>query len=333
MSHRPRKTGVLYVTTGSPTEPTAEGVRAWTCPFLSDKRIVDLPRAQWWPILHWCILPHRSPKTALRYQEIWMDGGSPLLVYTEAQRAGLERLLAARGHDDVPVVCAMRYGEPSVASGIERLTGELGCERIIVLPVYPQYASVTNGTMLQEVFEALSRLKRIPSVDAIDSFADDEAYLDALAAHIARRWTYVDDGRHKLVFTFHSTLVADVENGDVYREQIEATVRAIARRLGIPERGWAFGYQSVFDHRPWLEPLTARDVLPKLAEEGVTDVAVVAPGFTAECLETHFDVDVEQREAFESRVPDGTFTYVPCLNDDPAFLEALAGIVEAHIVG
>ena len=331
MSLAPHRTGVLYLTTGSPTEATPEGVRAWTEPFLSDKRVVDLPTFQWWPILHWCILPRRSPKTAKRYEEIWTPQGSPLLVHTEAQRAGVERLLAQDGLD-VPVVCASRYGHPSVAESLARLTDVLGCDRVVVLPVYPQYASVTNGTMVQEVFRVLSGLKRIPSVDVIDSFCDDEGYLDALAAHVARSWTYEGDGRHKLVFTFHSTLVADVEAGDVYRAQDEFTAREVARRLGIPDDGWCIGYQSVFDHRPWLEPLTARDVLPQLADQGVTDVAVVAPGFTAECLETHFDIDVEQREAFESRVPDGRFTYIPCLNADEAYLVALANIVRRQLV-
>ena len=325
------RTGVLYVTTGSPTAPTPEAVRGWLEPFLSDKRIVNLPAVKWMPILHGIILPRRSPKTAARYQEIWLEEGSPLLVYTERQRAGLERSLAAAGLD-VPVVTASRYNEPTVRDALRALLDELRCERVVVLPVYPQYASVTNGTMVQEVFAALSERRRIPSVDFIDSYCAEPGYLDALASHVARHWTYADDGRHHLVFTFHSTLVEDVESGDVYRAQAEFTAREVARRLGLPDGGWSVGFQSVFDKRPWLGPLTAQDVLPRLAAQGVTDVALVAPGFTAECLETHFDIDVEQRGVFEQLVPEGTFTYVPCLNDDPGYVKALAGIVRRHIV-
>ena len=327
-----QKTGVLLVTTGSPTAPTAEAVHAYLEAFLSDKRVVDLPSWQWQPILRGIILPRRSPKSAELYEEIWMGEGSPLTVYTERQRAGIQAGLAAAGHGDVPVVSAVRYGEPSIRAGLSELLDARSVDRVIVLPVYPQYASVTNGTMAQEVLEALCERKRIPGLDFIDSFCADEGYLDALAANIAASWRYVNDGHHALVFTYHSTLVADVEAGDVYRAQAEQTARDVARRLGVPEGAWHIGFQSVFDKRPWLGPLTAEDVLPKLASQGVTDVAVCAPGFTCECLETHNDIDVEQRAVFERLVPQGSFTYVPCLNDNPAFLEALANIVLRHLV-
>lgn len=324
------KTGVLYVTTGSPTAPTPEAVRGWLEPFLSDKRIVNLPAWKWMPILHGIILRKRPPKTAARYQEIWTEEGSPLLAYTERQRAGIERSLVAAGLD-VPVVMASRYNEPTIADALTELLDVRGVERLVVLPVYPQYASVINGTMVQEVLAQLCARKRIPSVDVIDSFWSEPGYLDALAARIARRWSYEPGGTHRLVFTFHSTLVEDVEAGDVYRAQAEATCREVARRIGVPRDGWCIGFQSVFDKRPWLGPLTTTEVLPQLAAEGVTDVCLVAPGFTAECLETHFDIDVEQREAFAKLVPDGRFTYVPCLNDDPAYIKALADLVRRHL--
>lgn len=324
--------GVLLVTTGSPAAPTAEAVRDYLGAFLSDKRICDMPSWQWMPVLHGIILPRRSPKSAELYKEIWMGEGSPLTVYTERQRAGIEAGLRAAGRDDVPVVSAFRYGEPSIEAGLTRLLDQRGIDRLIVLPVYPQYASVTNGTMAQEVLRLLSTRKRIPGIDFIDSFCNDPAYLDALAANVAAHWSYVDDGRHRLVFTYHSTLVADTQAGDVYRDQAEATARQVAARLGIPEAGWCVGYQSVFDKRPWLGPLTATDILPQLAEQGVTNVAVCAPGFTCECLETHNDIDVEQRGIFERLVPQGSFTYVPCLNDAPDFLQALTNLVLRHII-
>lgn len=324
--------GVLLVTTGSPAAPTAEAVHDYLEAFLSDKRICDMPSLLWMPVLHGIILPRRSPKSAKLYEEVWMGEGSPLTVYTERQRAGIEAGLRVAGHDDVPVVSAFRYGEPSIEAGLARLLDKERVDRLIVLPVYPQYASVTNGTMAQEVLRLLSTRKRIPGIDFVESFCNDPAYLDALADTIASRWSYVDDGHHKLVFTYHSTLVADMEAGDVYRDQAEATARQVAARLGIPEAGWCVGYQSVFDKRPWLGPLTATDVLPQLAEQGVTDVAVCAPGFTCECLETHNDIDVEQRGVFERLVPQGSFTYIPCLNDDPNFLRALTNLVVRHII-
>ena len=323
------RNGVLLVTTGSPDAPTAEAVKAYLARFLSDKRIVDLPRWQWIPILHCCILPHRPAKSAAKYAEIWRDEGSPLIVETAKQVAALRKLLADDGHGDVPVEFCCIYSAPEIDEAVERLLGEQCCDHIVVVPFYPQYASVTNGALIQATAKALTRRLRIPSFTMVDSFSDEPLYADALADAIrASGWTWVDDGHHALVFTFHSTLVHDVETGDVYREQVEETARAVAARLGLPEGAWCVGYQSVFDHRPWLGPQTETELIPQLAAQGVTELAVIAPGFVSECLETHFDVDVDQRRAFEQLVPEGTFTYVPCLGNDPQFIRALGNVVE-----
>ncbi len=325
------RAGVLYVTTGSPERPTAEAVRDYLGRFLGDRRLVDLPRWKWMPILKCIILPRRSPKSAERYARIWTDEGSPLVVNTEMQRAALQARLAREGLDVSVVACCL-YSEPSVERGVSRLLDDMGVDRIVVLTCYPQYASVTVGSMAQRVLGCLATRKRVPSVDFVDSYCDDEAYLRALAAHVARSWTYVDDGAHRLIFSFHSTLCSDIDAGDVYRAQTEQTSRAVAGLLGIPEHGWELGYQCVFDtHTPWLGPLTQTELLPRLAEQGVTDVAVVAPGFTSECLETYDDVDRDQREAFLRLVPGGRFTYVPCLGCDEAFIDALAGIVRGRL--
>lgn len=329
MAHR---NGVLLVTTGSPDAPTAEAVKAYLSRFLSDKRVVDLPRWQWMPILHCFILPHRPAKSAAKYAEIWRDEGSPLMVETTQQASALRALLAEDGHGDVPVEFCCIYSEPEIGTTVERLVGEQGCDHLVVVPFYPQYASVTNGALMQATAEALTGRLRVPSFAMVDSFCDEPLYIEALADAVrSSGWTWADDGRHALVFTFHSTLVHDVEAGDVYRDQAEATARAVAQQLGLPDSAWHVGYQSVFDKRPWLGPLTEQELIPQLAAQGVTDLAIVAPGFVSECLETHFDVDVDQRKAFEQLVPQGTFTYIPCLGSSPRFIRALANVVERHL--
>lgn len=320
-------TGVLYITTGTPDEPTAPAVKRYLDRFLSDQRIVDLPRWKWQPILQCVILPRRSPKSAERYASIWTEEGSPLAVHTEEQRAALQQALARRGHD-VPVLSANLYSMPDVNEVVNYMVDDLGLRRIVVLPCYPQYASVTNGSMFHAVCDVLSRRKYIPDVTFIGSFCTNSAYLDAMAAHIRRHWTFQNDDAHKLLFTFHSTPLSDIEKGDVYQDEINTTCTALAQRLGVEEGRWAVGYQSVFGTgTPWLGPLTQEHLIPELAREGVTNVSVVAPGFTTECLETAYDVDTYQRQSYEELVPGGTFTYVPCIGADPAFIEALADVL------
>ena len=329
---QPSRTAVLLVTTGSPDAPTAEAVKAYLARFLSDRRVVDLPRWQWMPILHCCILPHRPAKSAKKYEEIWREEGSPLLVATEHQAQALGNLLRARGHGDVEVAWACVYSVPEIDEVLHDLLDVRGCDRLVVLPCYPQYASVTNGALAQAAMDRLAGRLHLCDVAFVTSFHDEGAYLDGLAESVHRSgWEWADDGRHALVFTFHSTLVHDVERGDPYRDQVEHTCREVARRLGVPEGGWHVGYQSVFDKRPWLGPLTCEDLIPRLAQAGVTDLAVMAPGFPCECLETHVDVDVEQRAAFERLVPQGRFTYVPCLGEDPALVQAMADAVERYV--
>ena len=329
----PHRTGVLLVATGSPNAPEEGAVRDYLRRFLGDRRIVDLPRWQWLPILNLFILPRRPARSAERYASVWLPEGSPLTVGTSRQVEALRRLLDEDGHGDVELAWCCLYSAPELSETVEGLLEGKACDRIVVLPLYPQYASVTNGALGQAVLGALARRVRVPSVDFIDSFCDEPSYLDALADSVRRSgWSWDDDGRHAIVFTFHSTLQKDVEAGDVYRDQVERTARGVALRLGVPERGWRVGYQSVFDRRPWLGPLTCEDLIPELAAGGVRELAVVAPGFACECLETHFDVDVEQRRVFERLVPDGRFTYVPCLGDDPAFMRSVADVVERHLV-
>lgn len=326
------KTAVLLVATGSPASPEPESIKAHLARFLSDRRLVDLPRWKWLPILHCFILPNRPKKSAPRYREIWTSEGAPLIVETGRQAAALKQALAEAGRADVEVEFCCIYSAPEIQDVLHELLDVRGCDRLVVFPLYAQYASVTNGTLGQAVLEVLAHRLRIPSIDYIDSYWEEPSYLDALADSIRRSgWSYRDDGEHALVFTFHSTLCQDIEGGDVYKDQVEATARAVAERLGIPQGGYHVGYQSVFDKRPWLGPLTQTELIPSLAVQGVRDLAVVAPGFACECLETHFDVDVDQRRTFEELVPNGRFTYVPCLGCDAGFIGSLAKVALAHI--
>ena len=326
------RSGVLFITTGSPAEPTAEEVRAYLEGYLTDRRLVDTPRWQWYPILYGIILRKRPPRTAARYREIWTDGGSPLTIYTERQRAGIEEILRADGFEDVPVMVANRYCKPGIDEVLRAMISDEGVDHLVVITCYPQYASVTNGTFFQELLESLSRLRRIPSVSIIDSYPDVPGYLDALADKVSKTWSYAEDGHHAIIFSFHSTLCKDIEEGDVYKDQTELTMNLVCDKLGIASQDRFVGYHSVFDKgRPWLGPQTAEELIPMLAKRGVTNLAVVAPGFTVECLETLYDVNEQQRTVFMDLVPEGSFTYVPCLNDDPRLIEAMARLVEERL--
>lgn len=329
--HQTQKASVLLVVTGTPDAPTPEAVKTYLAQFLSDRRLIDLPRWKWMPILHAFILPRRSKVKADEYAQIWTPQGSPLMVDALGQAQGIRARLQASGVD-ADVAVGSLYGSPSIDEALDKLLEGGAADPLVVLPCYPQYASVTTGGMVQSVFESLSGRVRIPDVSVVGSFCDDAAYLDALSASICRAWTYRPGGKSHLLFCFHSTLVDHMRAGDTYQVEVERTCAAVAGRLGIPRKGWSLSYMSVFDKgREWLGPLAHEQAVPELAERGVTDLAVVAPGFTSECLETLRDIDKGLREKFGALVPGGSFTYVPCLGDDAGFLDALAGLVERRL--
>jgi ferrochelatase len=324
----PGKTGVLLVNLGTPDSPTAKDIRRYLGEFLSDPRVIEIPRYLWLPILHGMVLTARPKKLVPRYRGIWMDDGSPLLVYSQRQAAGLRDQLAQRGvHAEVEL--GMRYGNPSVADAMTRLRA-LGCERMLVVPLYPQYAASTTATVVDAVTRHAGRLRDQPELRFIKRFYEDPGYLGAVVARIEAFWR--EHGRpQKLVMSFHGLPRYSIELGDPYYQDCLRTGRLLRERLGLMPEQVEITFQSRFGAARWLEPYT-EPTLKELARLGVTEVDVVCPGFLADCLETLEEIQVECRDAFLA-AGGKQFRYIPAVNDDPAWTVALADMVQRNLQG
>lgn len=302
--------GVLLVNLGTPAAPTPQAVRRYLAEFLSDPRVVELPRWLWLPLLHGVILSVRPARSAKKYASIWTPEGSPLAVHT-AKQAHL--LAAASG---LAVEYAMRYGDPAIAGGLARLR-TAGARRIVVLPLYPQYARSTT----QSVRDAIG-----PEVAMIEEFHAHPAYIAALAGSVHRHWA--ERGRGELlVMSFHGLPRRSVARGDPYEKQCGETARRLAAALGLNESQWKLAFQSRFGAAEWLQPYT-QPMLVELARGGLKRVDVVCPGFVADCLETLEEIGIEARHAFLAAGGE-EFHALPCLNEAPLWIEALAEIVRA----
>jgi len=324
---RPR-TAVLLVQLGTPAAPTAAALRPYLRQFLGDPRVVEIPRLVWWPILHGVILTTRPAKSARKYASVWTDEGSPLMVHSKRQATLLRGWLGERGHD-LEVALAMRYGEPSIESVMQSLRAR-NVTRLLVLPLYPQYSASTTATVFDEIGRVLRGWRNLPEVRWIRSFHDDPQYIDALAARVRAGWER--DGRgEKLVMSFHGVPRRTLELGDPYHCECHVTARLLAERLGLSKDQWMITFQSRFGRAQWLQPYT-EPTLRALAQQGLRRVDVTCPGFVADCLETLEEIAMEGREAFLAS--GGTeYRYIPCVNDAPAFVDALASLVERHAAG
>ena len=324
---RPR-TAVLLVNLGTPDEPTAPALRRYLAEFLSDPRVVDIPRLVWWPSLYGVILPTRPKQSAAKYASVWTPEGSPLAVWTKRQAAALAEALAARGHD-LLVRHAMRYGNPSIASVMDALRAE-GATRVLVLPAYPQYAAATTASVADKVLAWSTQARRMPELRFINEYHDDAGYIAALAQRLRAHWA--EHGRgDKLVLSFHGVPERSLLLGDPYHCQCHKTARLLAEALGLPREQVVVTFQSRFGKAKWLEPYT-EPTLEKLAAEGTKRVDVMCPGFTADCLETLEEIAQEARDAFLAAGGE-RFDYVPCLNVEPAWIAALATLAERHMGG
>ena len=317
---------MLLVNLGTPEAPTPRAIRAYLAEFLSDPHVIGLPRVLWLPILHGLVLRKRPGRLAPRYAGIWMEEGSPLLVYSRRQAEGLARRLAARGWD-AEVALAMRYGRPSIAQALATLQAS-GCERILVAPLYPQYTASTTATAVQAVTAQAARMGLESGLRFVGHFHDQPCYLDAQAGLISRYWQ--EHGRpDKLLMSFHGLPRRVIERGDPYYRHCLETADLLRRRLGLTESQAEVSFQSRFGAARWLEPYT----LPRLQAlpgEGAAAVDVVCPGFVADCLETLEEINQLGREAFLA-AGGRQFRYIPALNDDPAWLDGLAGLVEKDL--
>lgn len=319
---------MLLVNLGTPDEPTAPALRRYLAEFLGDPRVVEIPRAVWLPLLHGVILRTRPRRSAAKYASIWMPEGSPLAVWTARQAAGLAARLAARGHD-VLVRHAMRYGRPGIASVLDDLRAE-GATRVLVLPLYPQYAAATTASTIDKVGQWAAQTRRVPELRYVGEYHDDPGYIDALAASVQAHWQIHGRGE-RLVLSFHGVPERSLRLGDPYHCQCHKTARLLRERLGLPPEAVQLTFQSRFGKAKWLEPYT-EPTLRDLAASGVKSVDVMCPGFPADCLETLEEIAQEARQAFVG-AGGRRFQYVSCLNDRTEWLDALANLAERHLQG
>ncbi len=320
----PRADAILLVNLGTPAAPTAEAVRSYLAEFLADPRVVELPRLLWWPILNGLVLRLRPARSARKYAAVWTPEGSPLAVHTARQAEALAARLAKSG---VRVAYAMRYGTPRIADIVAQLAAE-GCATLRVIPMYPQYARSTTQSV-RDVLAALRRdgRTRVPALEMVEEFHQHPAYIAALAAGVRRHWAEHGPGE-VLVMSFHGLPKRAVQRGDPYERQCHATARGLAQALELDANRVRVTFQSRFGPARWLEPYT-EPTLQALARDGVRRADVVTPGFVADCLETLEEIGLGAREAFLDSGGQA-FHLLPCLNESPEWIEALAQIALEH---
>ena len=322
------RTAVLLINLGTPQAPTAAALRRYLAEFLWDPRIVEIPRPLWWLILHGIILRVRPAKSAAKYASVWTPEGSPLLVWTQRLAQRLHTELDQRGNS-LLVRHAMRYGAPSVATTLDALRAE-GATRILLLPLYPQYAAATTASALDAVAQWSLRSRRLPEFRAVNHYHDDPGYIAALAHSVRAHWQQHGRGA-KLVMSFHGVPARSLALGDPYHCECHKTARLLAAALGLDKSAWIVTFQSRFGRAKWLQPYTEPTV-QQLARDGVHNIDLVCPGFAADCLETLEEIADEVRQAFIAAGGQG-FNYIPCLNDDANWVSALADLSQRHLQG
>ncbi len=317
------KIGVLLVNLGTPDAPDPGSVRRYLAEFLSDRRVVELPRILWQPLLHGVILTTRPKKSAEAYAQVWGEDGSPLAAITAAQARALQERLG----DGVRVAHAMRYGRPALGVELARLK-DLGCDRILIAPLYPQYCAATTATAIDAMGAALAKMRWQPAIRTLPPYYDDPAHIPALAGDLARQLAALSFVPEALLLSFHGMPQRTLELGDPYHCHCRKTARLLGEALG---RDVIVTFQSRFGRAKWLEPAT-EPTLIELAKAGVRRVDVICPGFASDCLETLEEISIEGRKAFID-AGGKQFHYIPCLNDDGDWIGALGFLAERHLAG
>jgi len=327
----PPLTAVLLINLGTPDAPTVPAVRRYLAEFLSDPRVVELPRALWWIILHALVLRLRPPRSAAKYASVWMPEGSPLKVHVERQTKLLRGRLGLAGQQ-VRVDYAMRYGEPSIAATLSRLKAA-GCTRVLLLPLYPQYAASTTATAIDAVAAWLRTVRNQPEIRTVRSFADHPGYIAALAASVREHWQA--NGRpsasYRLLMSFHGLPRRSLELGDPYFCECQKSGRLLAEALGLAAEQYQICFQSRFGRAQWLQPYTA-PTLVALAKQGVQQVDVICPGFPADCLETLEEIALAGKSEF-LEAGGKEYRYIPCLNERDDWIAVLADLASTHLQG
>lgn len=315
------KTGILLANLGTPDAPTPGAVKRYLRQFLSDKRVVDTSRLLWWPLLRGVILPIRSPRVAKLYQSVWMEEGSPLMVYSRRQ----QQALAAR-LPDTPVALGMSYGSPSLASAVDDLLAQ-GVEHIVVLPLYPQYSCSTVADVWDELARILAKKRAIPGISFIRDYAEHPDYIHALAASVRASFA-VHGEPDLLLLSYHGIPQRYANQGDDYPQRCRDTTRELVSALGLPPERVMMTFQSRFGREPWLTPYTD-ETLKMLGEKGTKHIQVLCPGFAADCLETLEEIAVQNREIF-LEAGGKQYEYIPALNADAAHIEMMVNLTAPY---
>lgn len=322
------RTAVVLCNLGTPDEPTAPALRRYLAEFLSDHRVVEIPKAIWWLILHGVILRVRPKKSAAKYASIWTPEGSPLKVWTDKQATLLRGYLGERGHQ-VTVRYAMRYGNPSIPAVLDELKAQ-GMTRVLIVPAYPQYSGTTTASVFDAVATWGLNIRHLPEIRFVNRYHDDPGYIEALAKRVRQHWQHHGQA-DKLVMSFHGVPERTLHLGDPYHCECHKTARLLAEKLGLAKDRYQVTFQSRFGKAKWLQPYT-EPTLIQLAKDGLQSVDLICPGFTSDCLETLEEINMEAREAF-LHAGGKTFNYIECLNDSPDWIRALRDLSERHLQG
>ena len=327
-----RRIGVLLANLGTPDATDYWSMRRYLNEFLSDKRVIDYPAWKWQPLLQLIILSKRPFTSGANYKMIWNNEAneSPLMTITKQQVAKLRDAVAARSGAEVVVEYCMRYGNPSTFDVVDRMVQQ-GCEKILFVPLYPQYAGATSATANDQFFRALMKQKRQPAARVAAEYFDRPSYIEALAQSVERVYPTPESRPDVLVASYHGMPRRYLMEGDPYHCQCQKTTRLLRERLGWPEGAIETTFQSVFGTEEWLRPYTVEHVA-ELAKAGKKNIAVISPAFSADCIETLEEIQGEICEAFEHAGGEN-FTYIPCLNDDDAHIAALMEVVQENLMG
>jgi len=315
--------GVLLINLGTPDAPEAAAVRRYLAEFLSDPRVIEVPRIVWLPILHGIILRTRPKKSAHAYKQVWTEEGSPLAAITRRQAESLQKQLG----DDLIVDFAMRYGNPGIGKSLANLLA-LGCERILAAPLYPQYCAATTASAVDAVFGTLAAMRRQPALRTLPPYYDDPLYIHALKDSIERQLAALDFEPQRLLLSFHGMPQRTLERGDPYHCHCQKTARLLSEQIRIPTD---IAFQSRFGRAKWLEPATDK-VLAAYPAQGVTRTAIAAPGFSADCVETVEELGIRGRETFLSSGGE-KFARLDCLNDSPDGMSMLTALIRRELAG
>lgn len=325
----PAKIGILLINLGTPDAPTPDAVRAYLKEFLSDPCVVEIPRPLWWLILNLFVLRTRPKQSAERYAQVWMSDGSPLKTHTARQSTLLRGYLGERLKYPLVVDYAMRYGKPSIADKLRELKAH-NCDRVLLVPLYPQYSASTTGTAFAAAFEALAAMRNMPALRTVRHFHDHAGYIAALAQNVRDYW--LKNGRpDRLIVSFHGVPRFTLDRGDPYHCECQKTARLLAEALQLKPEQHHLAFQSRFGRAEWLKPYTA-DLLAQLGRQKVNRVDVVCPGFVSDCLETLEEIAIEGKTTF-LQAGGREYNYIPCLNERDDWMHALTDIVLKQLSG